>query len=154
MQRIHVVGGGLAGLAAAVTAAESEAPVTLYEAHHTLGGRARTASGPYLTNEGPHALYHRGPHWAWLRQRGLLGPMASVPLVEGARFRFHRGGVLRRTPPLALFRLARRPVRTAPVDHDFLSWATRQVGEDGARAAAHYIGVARRPATGLDRERT
>ncbi|MBV7670150.1 FAD-dependent oxidoreductase [Streptomyces halstedii] len=142
MQRIHVVGGGLAGLAAALTAAESEAPVTLYEAHHTLGGRARTANGPYLTNEGPHALYHRGPHWAWLRQRGLLGPMASVPLLEGARFRFHRGGVLRRTPPLSLFRLARRPARTAPVDHDFLSWATRQVGEEGARAAAHYSGVA------------
>ncbi|MEU5414068.1 NAD(P)-binding protein [Streptomyces clavifer] len=139
MQRIHIVGAGLAGLAAAVTAAESRAPVTLYEAHHTLGGRARTAEGPYLTNEGPHALYRRGPHWAWLERRNLLGPVASVPPLEGTRFLFRRNGALRRTPPLALLRLARR---RAPVDTDFHSWASRQAGEDGARAAAHYMGVA------------
>ncbi|MFD6281227.1 NAD(P)-binding protein [Streptomyces sp. NPDC060209] len=142
MQRIHIIGGGLAGLTAAITAAESRAQVTLHEAHHTLGGRARTAEGPYLTNEGPHALYRRGPHWTWLEQRGLLGPFASVPPLEGARFLFHRDGALRRTPPLAMLRLARRSPRRAPVDADFLSWATGQVGEEGARAAAHYMGVA------------
>ncbi|WP_329039656.1 FAD-dependent oxidoreductase [Streptomyces sp. NBC_00178] len=142
MQRIHVVGGGLAGLTAAITAAESGAPVTLHEAHDILGGRARTAQGPYLTNEGPHALYHGGPHRTWLEQRGLLGPLASVPPVEGTRFFFRRGGVLRRTPPLAMLRLARRAAHRAPVGSDFLGWATGQVGEDGARAAAHYMGVA------------
>lgn len=142
MQRIHIVGGGLAGLTAAITAAESRAQVTLHEAHHTLGGRARTSDGPYLTNEGPHALYRRGPHWAWLERRGLLGPFASVPPIEGARFLFHRDGALRRTPPLALLRLTRRSPHHAPVDTDFHSWATTQVGEEGARAAAHYIGVA------------
>lgn len=142
MQRIHVVGGGLAGLTAAITAAESRTLVTLHEAHHTLGGRARTAEGRYLTNEGPHALYRRGPHWTWLEQRGLLGPFASVPPLEGARFLFHRDGVLRRTPPLALLRLARRSPRRAPVDRDFHGWAAGQVGEEGARAAAHYMGVA------------
>ncbi|MFD9501186.1 NAD(P)-binding protein [Streptomyces sp. NPDC060035] len=139
MQRIHIVGGGLAGLTAAITAAESHVPVTLHEAHHTLGGRARTAEGPYLTNEGPHALYRRGPHWTWLRKRNLLGPLASVPPLEGTRFLFRRNGALRRIPPLALLRLARR---SAPVDTDFLSWATGQTGEEGARAAAHYMGVA------------
>ncbi|WP_346265609.1 FAD-dependent oxidoreductase, partial [Streptomyces hirsutus] len=45
MQRITVIGGGFAGLTAAVTAAEAGAEVTLHEAHHTLGGRARTAEG-------------------------------------------------------------------------------------------------------------
>ncbi|MGP3635518.1 NAD(P)-binding protein [Streptomyces sp. 24-1644] len=142
MQRIHIVGGGLAGLTAAVTAAESGALVTLHEAHHTLGGRARTAEGPYLTNEGPHALYCRGPHWTWLKQRGLLGPIASVPLLEGTRFRYRRNGVSRRTPPLAMLRLSRRSPREAPVGRDFLGWATDQVGDEGARAAAHYMGVA------------
>ncbi|MFG2534302.1 NAD(P)-binding protein [Streptomyces sp. NPDC048511] len=142
MQRIHIVGGGLAGLTAAITAAESGVQVTLHEAHHTLGGRARTSDGPYLTNEGPHALYRRGPHWTWLEQRGLLGRMASVPPLEATRFLFRRDGVLRRTPPLAMLRLSRRNPRTAPVDADFLSWATAQVGEEGARAAAHYVGVA------------
>ncbi|MFB7272871.1 NAD(P)-binding protein [Streptomyces sp. NPDC056244] len=140
--RITVIGGGLAGLTAAITAAESGAAVTLYEAHHTLGGRARTAEGPYLTNEGPHALYSRGPHWAWLRRRGLLGPMASPPAREAARFRFHRGGALRRTPPLGVFRLARRPAQQAPVDTDFMTWATALAGPDTARAAAHFAAVA------------
>ncbi|MFE5241080.1 MULTISPECIES: NAD(P)-binding protein [unclassified Streptomyces] len=142
MQRIHIVGGGLAGLTAAITAAESHVPVTLHEAHRTLGGRARTSDGPYLTNEGPHALYRRGPHWTWLSKRGLLGPLASVPPLEAARFLFHRGGTLRRTPPLGMLRLARRSARTAPVGTDFLSWATAETGEAGARAAAHYMGVA------------
>lgn len=34
-----------AGLTAAITAAEAGAKVTVHEAHHTLGGRARTAAG-------------------------------------------------------------------------------------------------------------
>ncbi|WP_181787827.1 FAD-dependent oxidoreductase, partial [Streptomyces phytophilus] len=95
MRRISVIGGGLAGLAAAITAAEAGARVTLYEAHNSLGGRARTADAPYRTNEGPHALYYRGPHWAWLKQRDLLGPLAPIPPMEGSRFRFRRDGRLR-----------------------------------------------------------
>ncbi|MFJ8075602.1 NAD(P)-binding protein [Streptomyces sp. NPDC096176] len=142
MHEITVVGGGFAGLTAAITAAESGARVSLYEAHHTLGGRARTGEGPYKTNDGPHALYNRGPHWTWLKQRDLLGPLAPLPALEGARFRFRRDGKLRRTPPLALLRLARRPAESAPVDADFLTWATGIAGEEGARAAAHYVGVA------------
>ncbi|MFI9584417.1 NAD(P)-binding protein [Streptomyces sp. NPDC052236] len=142
MHEITVVGGGFAGLTAAITAAESGAGVSLYEAHHTLGGRARTSEGPYRTNEGPHALYRRGPHWTWLRRRGLLGPMAVLPPLEGLRFRFRRDGALRRLPPLALLKLGRRRAGQAPVDVDFLTWATGEAGVAGARAAAHYMGVA------------
>lgn len=142
MQEITVVGGGFAGLTAAITAAESGARVALYEAHHTLGGRARTAEGPYRTNDGPHALYNGGPHWTWLKQRGLLGPTAAVPPLEGARFRFRRDGALRRTPPLALLRIARRRTEDAPVDTDFMTWATGVAGTAGARATAHFMGVA------------
>lgn len=80
MHRITVIGGGLAGLTAAISAAEAGAKVTVYEAHHTLGGRARTAEGPYRTNDGPHALYSGGPHWSWLQQRHLIGPLAPLPL--------------------------------------------------------------------------
>jgi phytoene dehydrogenase-like protein len=142
MQEITVIGGGFAGLTAAITAAESGARVSLYEAHHTLGGRARTSDGPYRTNDGPHALYCRGPHWTWLKQRGLLGPLAPLPPLQGARFRFRRDGALRRTPPLGMLWLARRPAGSAPVDTDFLTWATTVAGERAARAAAHYMGVA------------
>ncbi|MFJ8664249.1 NAD(P)-binding protein [Streptomyces sp. NPDC093600] len=141
-QHITVVGGGFAGLTAALTAAEAGAKVTLHEAHHTLGGRARTAEGPYRTNEGPHALYNGGPHWTWLRQRGLLGPLAPLPPLEAARFRFHRDGALRRTPPLGFLRHTLRTAEQAPVDLDFLTWATRVAGPRAARDAAAYAGVA------------
>ncbi|MCP3821125.1 NAD(P)-binding protein [Streptomyces sp. A3M-1-3] len=142
MQRISVIGGGFAGLTAAISAAEAGLGVTLYESHHTLGGRARTAEGPYRTNEGPHALYNRGPHWTWLKQRDLIGPLGALPPLEAARLRLHRNGALHRLPPLAMLRLLRRPARQAPVDRDFLSWATEEVGAAGARAAAHFTAAA------------
>ncbi|MER6091388.1 FAD-dependent oxidoreductase [Streptomyces bluensis] len=143
MHRITVIGGGFAGLTTAITAAEAGAKVTVYEAHHTLGGRARTAEGPYRTNEGPHALYNGGPHWTWLRQRDLIGPLAPIPPLEGARLRLHHKGALRRTPPFAMLKLLRRrTAHPAPVDVDFLTWATEQTGEEAARAAAHYSAVA------------
>ncbi|WP_328440009.1 NAD(P)-binding protein [Streptomyces sp. NBC_00444] len=142
MHRITVIGGGFAGLTAAITAAEAGAKVTVHEAHHTLGGRARTAEGPYRTNEGPHALYSGGPHWAWLRQRDLIGPLAPIPPLEAARLRLKHHGVLRRTPPFAMLKLLRRSAQQAPVDVDFMTWAEREAGEEGARAAAHYSAVA------------
>ncbi|MFF6982144.1 FAD-dependent oxidoreductase [Streptomyces sp. NPDC008343] len=142
MHRITVIGGGFAGLTAAITAAEAGAKVTVYEAHHTLGGRARTAEGPYRTNEGPHALYSSGPHWAWLKQRDLIGPLAPIPPLEAARLRLRHRGVLRRTPPFAMLKLLRRGLPQAPVDVDFMTWATGIAGAEGARAAAHYSAVA------------
>ncbi|MEU2897958.1 FAD-dependent oxidoreductase [Streptomyces sp. NPDC001273] len=142
MHRITVIGGGFAGLTAAITAAEAGAKVTVHEAHHTLGGRARTAEGRYRTNDGPHALYNGGPHWTWLRRRGLVGPLAPVPPLEAARFRLRHRGTLRRTPPFALLRLLRHTGTEAPVDTDFRTWATTIAGEEGARAAAHYAAVA------------
>lgn len=139
---LTIIGGGFAGLTAAITAAEAGARVTLHESHHTIGGRARTAEGAYRTNEGPHALYNGGPHWAWLKQRDLIGPLAPLPPIEGTRLRLHHQGRLRRTPPLAMLKLLRRKPEQAPVDKDFMSWASGEVGEEGARAAAHYVAVA------------
>jgi len=142
MHRITVIGGGFAGLTAAVTAAEAGAKVTVFEAHHTLGGRARTAEGPYRTNDGPHALYSGGPHWTWLKQRDLIGALAPIPPLEAARLRLRHHGVLRRTPPFAMLKLLRHGLQQAPVDADFMSWATGIAGEEAARAAAHYSAVA------------
>ncbi|MFE7316140.1 FAD-dependent oxidoreductase [Streptomyces sp. NPDC057555] len=137
---LTVIGGGFAGLTAAISAAEAGATVTLHEAHRTLGGRARTADGPYRTNDGPHALYRRGPHWPWLRQRGLLKPLAPLPLRGAAGLRFLHRGALHRLPPLGLLRL--RAHRDAPVDQDFLTWARTRADETTVRAAANYVGVA------------
>lgn len=139
-RQLVVIGGGFAGLTAALTAAEAGAEVTVHEAHGTLGGRARTSPGPYRTNDGPHALYDGGPHWSWLKRRGLLRPLAPIPPAEGLRMRFHTGGTLRRFPPLGLVRLLRH--RTAPSEETFLAWASRIVGPETAVAAAHYSAVA------------
>ncbi|MFJ8107500.1 FAD-dependent oxidoreductase [Streptomyces sp. NPDC096132] len=139
---LTVIGGGFAGLTAAIAAAEAGAKVTVYEAHHTLGGRARTAEGPYRTNEGPHALYNGGPHWTWLKQRDLIPPLAPLPALEATRLRLRHHGVLRRTPPFGMLKLLRRTSHQAPVDLDFRTWATRLVGPEGADAAANYSAVA------------
>ncbi|AZK94838.1 MULTISPECIES: NAD(P)-binding protein [Streptomyces] len=139
--RITVVGGGLAGLTAAISAAEAGAEVVLLEAHRTLGGRGRTADGPYRTSDGPHVFY-TGPLWSWLRQRGLTGPEGRVPAADALRFRFRLGGALRSLPPRGLLKLSRVPVERAPADVPFSDWAMGIAGADAARAAAHFSGVA------------
>jgi glycine/D-amino acid oxidase-like deaminating enzyme len=101
MTDITVVDGGLAGLVAAITAAEQGAKVQLYEAHQTLGGRARSSPPPFVANDGPHALYDNGEFWPWLIERDLIGRPArpSLGALAGFRFRFRWQGLLRRRPP-------------------------------------------------------
>ena len=66
MGGITIVGGGIAGMVAAIACAEAEAEVTLLEAHDDLGGRARSTEGRYRANLGPHVLYKDGPFCRWL----------------------------------------------------------------------------------------
>ncbi len=86
MNEITVVGGGVAGLTAAITCAERGASVRLFEAHETVGGRARSTDGAYKANLGPHAIYSGGVLWDWLSTRGLMPPLAR-PLLTGVRLR-------------------------------------------------------------------
>ncbi len=141
MSPITIIGGGLAGLVAAVACAENGADVVLHEAHATLGGRARTTDAPWLAHEGPHAFYADGPHWRWLVERDLLGEVATLPLREVRGIWIHRGGRLRRTPPAGVLPLLAHRRRRAPVDVDFHTWATALHGEEAARAAAALLGV-------------
>lgn len=71
-QHIAVIGGGYAGLAAAVTLAERGMPTTLFEAGGTLGGRARGLDwrGQRLDN-GQHILL--GAYRETLRLMALTG---------------------------------------------------------------------------------
>jgi phytoene dehydrogenase-like protein len=137
MSEITVIGGGVAGLTAAITCAESGASVRLYEAHDTVGGRARSTDGPYKANLGPHAIYRGGALWEWFEKRGLMPPL-SRPLLTGVRF--HYEGGIHRTPPLsAIPHGLRLRGRIAPADQDFRSWATDH--GDG-RTAAILSGLA------------
>lgn len=139
MNEIKVIGGGLAGLTAAITCAEGGASVTLAEAHEQLGGRARSAEGPYKANLGPHAIYAGGVLWDWLKKRSLMPPLAR-PLLTGVRFRYE--GAVHRTPPLSLIPPGLRlRGRMAPVDQDFHSWVVDHADERTAGFLSSLAGV-------------
>ena len=162
-----VIGGGLGGLAAAITAAEAGAAVTLHEAHRTLGGRWRStpvrratrsrtsgAANPtrdsstsedapaYRAHEGPHVIYRDGPIWPWLRERHLLGVTCRVPLGAAMRFRFWHQGRLQAVPPIGFLRALRiARQRGVPTDQSFRAWASRLVGDGAAEMGASASGV-------------
>ncbi len=139
MNEITVIGGGVAGLTAAITSAEGGAAVTLYEAHEKLGGRALSSDGPYKANLGPHAVYQGGVLWEWLTQRALMPPVAR-PLLTGVRFHFD--GAVHRTPPLSMIpRGLRLRGRMAPVDQDFRSWVTDHSDAHTATVLSSLAGV-------------
>lgn len=92
---VIVVGGGLAGLAAATQAARAGAQVVLIEARSEPGGRARTDRvDGFGLNQGAHALYRAGAGRAVLRDLGIR-PSGGIPrqrggawLVDGRRVTF------------------------------------------------------------------
>jgi squalene-associated FAD-dependent desaturase len=82
MNRIHVIGGGLAGLSAAITATGAGRAVTLYEATAAAGGRCRSYFDAELgmrLNNGNHLL--------------LSGNKSTFAYIDeiGARDRISRG---------------------------------------------------------------
>ncbi|MEZ4440773.1 MAG: FAD-dependent oxidoreductase [Polyangiaceae bacterium] len=72
---IHVLGGGLAGLTAAVFAARAGHDVTLLEHSPCLGGRARSRErNGVIWNMGAHALYNAGAGRAILDELAIPLP--------------------------------------------------------------------------------
>nr|WP_275889627.1 NAD(P)/FAD-dependent oxidoreductase [Glycomyces sp. YM15] len=90
--RTAVVGGGIAGVAAAVALAERGVSVDLYEAEDDLGGRLRgwpvTADGfPTTMTRGFHAFFRQYYNLRALLRRvdpalGMLRPIADYPLLH------------------------------------------------------------------------
>jgi phytoene dehydrogenase-like protein len=97
-----VVGGGLAGLVAAVYLGRGGLRVTLVERASELGGRASTTrDGGFAMNRGPHALFVRGEALETLRELGVPVPSGAAPIDGHALSR----GELHRLPvgSLSLF---------------------------------------------------
>ncbi len=69
---VMIVGGGMAGLAAAVYLARANRKVTLFEKSHLVGGRATTHKyDEFWFNQGPHALYRGGAGLKILQELGI-----------------------------------------------------------------------------------
>lgn len=135
--RIEVVGGGLAGMVAAIECAEQGAEVLLHEARDSLGGRARSTDGPFRANFGPHALYKGRQNWRWLVERDLLPPTAK-PAARAVRYRHE--GRLRRIPPFAALRAFAKLRHEAPLDRNFHGWASEHCGEKAAAILCAWAG--------------
>jgi phytoene dehydrogenase-like protein len=137
---VHVVGGGIGGLTAAITAAEHGLTVVLKERSRRLGGRGWTTDGEFKANWGPRVIYSDGSWWEWLQQRGLAEPAARYPMMAPVLIR--ADGKARRVPPVNTLRALRSLRRlSAPVDSTFIDWATSNVGDVAARRLANFIGV-------------
>lgn len=126
--RVHIIGAGLAGLAAAVRLADTNVRIRLYEAAPRAGGRCRSYHDPQLDSvidNGNHLLMS-GNHavLAYLDAVGasdrLIGPSrAAYPFLDvetGARWTLQpsRGRI-----PWWLFDARRRVPGTTP--HSYLS---------------------------------
>lgn len=86
---VHVVGGGLAGIAAALDLADAGAEVRLYEAAPSLGGRCRSFHDPLLDREidnGGHVILSSNAEVFGYLDR--IGARAELIGVEPAAFPF------------------------------------------------------------------
>ncbi|MGN6257242.1 MAG: phytoene desaturase family protein [Solirubrobacterales bacterium] len=134
-----VIGGGPAGLVAAIRLAEGGVSTTLLEAASHLGGRAAsTQRGGFVLNEGPHAIYAGGPGMRELRAMGIELEWWNPASPNSV---FVREGKARRSPGglLGLARLLRPLLRGRPEDLAGLSageWLERTLPSADARAAA------------------
>jgi phytoene dehydrogenase-like protein len=138
---LTIVGGGIAGLTAAITAAEAGWQVELHERGERLGGRAWTSDAPFKANWGPHVIYADGPWWRWLSDRKLTQGASRLPVTGTIKFRID--GTMRRLPPLAMLVSLRRLRRaaSAPADQTFREWASQLVDETHAKAITSFMGV-------------
>ena len=82
MATVHIIGGGVSGLAAATQLAAAHIPVKLYEATVHAGGRARSSNDAELgtIDHGLHLIHGRAPETLrYLERIGASDRIASIP---------------------------------------------------------------------------
>ncbi|MEV1330313.1 FAD-dependent oxidoreductase [Micromonospora costi] len=112
-----VVGGGIAGMSAAVVLAERGVTVTVLEAASTLGGRLGAwpeplGDGVQQVEHGFHAFFRQYYNWRAVLRRidpglGFLRPVRGYPILS-ARWPAEEFGDLPAAPPLNLLTLLAR----------------------------------------------
>lgn len=148
-KNVIVVGGGIAGLAAAIYLARGGCAVTLFERRRLLGGRAMThLRHGYRFNLGAHAFYRHGIGASVCRElgipvRGGLVKAKAIALANGSEPRLPTGiGSLLTTSLLSLrgkAQLARVLLRVRgrnganAGDITVREWLDRSFTDDGAR---------------------
>src|SRR5512141_1985159 len=91
---VIVIGGGLAGLMAALTAARAGRRTVVLERGEALGGRAQTQEWKgFKLNLGAHALFKAGKAYTLLHELGLL-PEGTEPNPKGRTLREGRLNLL------------------------------------------------------------
>ncbi len=135
---VHVIGGGIAGLVAAITAAEGGAPVILHEASGRVGGRALGRASWAGVNLGPHVMLADGAFVRWLAARNLrIGLRRSA--LRGVRL---IGDETTGVAALIPLRLAGAMIaRQAPVDESFRAWAGRVFGPARSELMCRLAGL-------------
>ncbi|MEV1143441.1 FAD-dependent oxidoreductase [Micromonospora sp. NPDC049799] len=112
-----VVGGGIAGMSAAVVLAERGVDVTVLEAAPTLGGRLgawpeELPDGPQQNEHGFHAFFRQYYNWRSILRRvdphlGFLKPIPGYPILS-ERWPTEEFGKLPPAPPANLLALLLR----------------------------------------------
>ncbi|MHB8574871.1 MAG: FAD-dependent oxidoreductase, partial [Dehalococcoidia bacterium] len=149
---VAVVGGGLAGLAAATYLARAGRAVTLFERSRQAGGRASTrVTDGFAFNLGAHALYAAGAGVRVLAELGVHRPgnpllVATAPVDAAARERYPGGPLRLLTSQLAQVRgILPALLQTDPRTLDRVSvrsWLNAAVADADVRQAIEaYIRV-------------
>lgn len=142
---VHVIGAGIAGLVAAVTAAEAGAPVVLHEASDRLGGRALGRAGWPEVNLGPHVVLTDGALVRWLAARGIRVGLRRPALRRMRLLTGATGGATGGTagsPAAVAVRLAASMLpHEAPADESFRDWAGQVFGVDSSALMCRLAGL-------------